>query len=172
VLHDARFLTEIAGVKFMRADMKRSALGFTLSPEQDAWRKSGMTSPRPPDGEARSIYDSTFDRADMEQSVFMNALIYRNSFKCAMMSGVTFLNVRIGGDNRFVEADLSEARFYGVTFLRNIKEKISDFTDANLSKLQIGQDLATENDFPKEGAILCRTKFSAGPSNRDCALSG
>jgi uncharacterized protein YjbI with pentapeptide repeats len=170
VLHDARFWTEVDGVKFTRADMKRASLGYTPTSEQRGWLSSGMTIP-PPTAEVRSIHDSTFDDANMEQSFFVNAGLSRNSFKHTKMSGVTLFNVNIGGANSFAGADLSDARFYGVTFIRNIAEKASDFTDTDLPKLQFGEANASESDFPQGGTILCRTRFSSGLSNRDCALA-
>jgi uncharacterized protein YjbI with pentapeptide repeats len=160
-LEEAGFQTDLTKIHFDHTDLKDAVLGGHAIQQ-----KSNFT----------SLFCSTFNEAHMEGAVIRNTVLVDNIFNQAKMHGSQWQESIIGSNNSFVGADLSSARWFGVDFRLAEGQKPSDFTDANLSGIQVSEDAAvpsqlhelSEDEKLLQKAILCRTKFSKSVSNRDC----
>jgi uncharacterized protein YjbI with pentapeptide repeats len=164
-LEEANFnIKRINSIKFDHANLTTAVFGG----------KSNLPTDR-----LTEISGSTFEKACMEGASIRTATLVNNSFTNANMRRSNWVSITLGSHNSFAGTDLSEARWQDVQFgTLNAGEEPSNFTDANLSSINISNQGASTSDHvlnTKEdkallvNAILCRTKFSEGMSYRDCS---
>ena len=118
------------------------------------------------------LFHSTFVNSHMKGVTIRNAELTGNNFDGADMSKSQWVQDTVSSNNSFVGADLSNSFWYDVYFQES--KQPSNFTDANLSGISVtaqgvssGPHELTEAEMPSLKAILCRTAFSEGYSNRD-----
>jgi uncharacterized protein YjbI with pentapeptide repeats len=124
-LQEAQFQTDkITGVKFNGA----SLIGAVFGGVSDNTQRPVPT----------TLSNSHFDEADMQGVSFNTTLLLNNTFKGTKnMKGIIWGQSAIKGDNSFVGADLSGARWHDIRIEVDAGQKPSDFTDANLSDIQL-----------------------------------
>jgi uncharacterized protein YjbI with pentapeptide repeats len=162
-LEGSRIQTETTGVNFSHANLKGAVLGG-----------------KPDARVVIPFFHNNLSDAKIARGVIGSAWLIDNAFVHADMRDSGWITATIGSHNSFVGADLSDSLWQDVGFLVRDFEKPSDFTDANLTGVQmagLSPDPKTppdfralsEEDIPASVAILCRTKFSDRISNRDCS---